>query len=33
MTPHDLRRAHTSWLLAGGADLQIAEERPGPATV
>ena len=25
--PHDLRQAHASWLLAGGADLQVVTTR------
>ena len=30
---HDLRPAHASWLLAGGADLQVAKERLGHASI
>ena len=28
---HDLRHAHASWLLAGGADLQAVKDRMGHA--
>ncbi|MFL6111328.1 MAG: tyrosine-type recombinase/integrase [Catenulispora sp.] len=31
--PHDLRHAHASWLLAGGADIQVVKERLGHATI
>jgi integrase len=30
---HDLRHAHASWLLAGDADLQVAKERLGHASI
>jgi Phage integrase family len=30
---HDLRQAHASWLLAGGADLQVVKERLGHASI
>jgi site-specific recombinase XerD len=30
---HDLRHAHASWLLAGGADVQVVKERLGHASI
>jgi integrase len=33
VTPHGLRHAHASWLLAGGADLQVVKERLGHASI
>jgi integrase len=33
ITPHGLRHAHASWLLAGGADLQVVKERLGHASI
>jgi integrase len=30
---HDLRHAHASWLLAGGADLQAVKERMGHGSI
>jgi len=30
---HDLRHAHASWLLAGGADIQIVKERMGHSSI
>jgi integrase len=32
-TPHALRHAHASWLLAGGADLQVVKERLGHGSI
>jgi site-specific recombinase XerD len=33
VTPHGLRHAHASWLLAGGADLQVVKERLGHTSI
>ena len=33
VTPHGLRHAHASWLLAGGADLQMVKERLGHGSI
>jgi integrase len=33
VTFHGLRHAHASWLLAGGADLQVVRERLGHAKI
>src|SRR5204862_4787454 len=30
---YDLRHAHASWLLAGGADLQVVKERLGHGSI
>jgi site-specific recombinase XerD len=30
---NDLRHAHASWLLAGGADLQVVKERLGHGSI
>ena len=33
VTPHGLRHAHASWLLAGGVDLQTVRERLGHGSI
>ena len=33
VTMHGLRHAHASWLLAGGADLQVVKDRLGHAKI
>lgn len=33
ITPHGMRHAHASWLLAGGADLQVVKERLGQRSI
>jgi site-specific recombinase XerD len=33
VTPHGLRHSHASWLLAGGADLQVVKERLGHGSI
>ena len=33
MHVHDLRHAHASWLLAGGADLKTVMERMGHSQI
>jgi site-specific recombinase XerD len=30
---YDLRHAHASWLLAGGADIQVVKERLGHGSI
>jgi site-specific recombinase XerD len=30
---HGLRHAHASWLLAGGADIEVVKERLGHASI
>ena len=30
---NDLRHAHASWLLAGGADIQVVKERLGHGSI
>ena len=32
-TMRDLRHAHASWLLAGGADIQVVKERLGHTSI
>lgn len=31
--PHDLRHSHASWLLAGGADIQVVKDRLGHRSI
>jgi integrase len=33
ITPHGLRHAHASWLLAGGADIQVVKSRLGHGSI
>ncbi|MBC8092631.1 MAG: tyrosine-type recombinase/integrase, partial [Pseudonocardia sp.] len=33
VTPHGLRHAHASWMLAGGADLQVVKQRLGHGSI
>lgn len=33
ITPHGMRHTHASWLLAGGADLQVVRERLGHGSI
>jgi Phage integrase family len=33
VTPHALRHAHASWLLAGGADIQVVKDRLGHGSI
>ena len=33
VTPNHLRHAHASWLLAGGADIQVVKERLGHGSI
>jgi integrase len=32
-TPKSMRDAHASWILAGGADIQVAKERLGHGSI
>jgi site-specific recombinase XerD len=33
VTPNHMRHAHASWLLAGGADIQVVKERLGHGSI
>jgi site-specific recombinase XerD len=33
ITPNHMRHAHASWLLAGGADIQVVKERLGHGSI